>query len=67
MAALTIGKPYEWKKIEVDEDILREYEAVYESENKDFRWYAEAAPAGEYYYLIEFEGFSYTGFITVVK
>lgn len=32
MAALTIGKPFEWEKIAVDEDQLTEYEAVYESE-----------------------------------
>lgn len=34
MAALTIGKPYEWKKMEVDDALLTEYEAVYESDQE---------------------------------
>lgn len=37
IAAITIGKPYEWKKMEVDEDLLTEYEAVYKSENGEQR------------------------------
>ena len=37
MAALTIGKPYEWKKMEVDEGLLTEYEAVYQSEKGEQR------------------------------
>jgi len=37
MAALTIGKPYEWEKIKVDEVILAEYEAVYESDKGEQR------------------------------
>ncbi len=34
MAALSIGKPYEWKKMEVDDALLTEYEAVYESDQE---------------------------------
>ncbi len=37
IAAITIGKPYEWKKMEVDEDLLTEYESVYKSENGEQR------------------------------
>ncbi|MEG3659375.1 serine hydrolase [Arenibacter palladensis] len=37
IAAITIGKPYEWKKMKVDEDLLTEYEAVYKSENGEQR------------------------------
>jgi CubicO group peptidase (beta-lactamase class C family) len=33
MAAIAIGKPFEWEKISVPDDILRSYEGVYESEH----------------------------------
>jgi len=32
MAAITIGKPYEWEEIEMTEETLKGYAAVYESE-----------------------------------
>jgi gliding motility-associated-like protein len=41
-------------------------QVVFDSGKKDFRWYAENKSSGDYYYLIEFEGFSYTGFITII-
>jgi len=33
MAALSIGKPFEWDSISLDSDLLRSYEAVYSSEH----------------------------------
>ncbi len=32
LAAITIGKPYQWEKIELPEETLKSYEGVYESE-----------------------------------
>lgn len=35
MAAIALGKPYKWEKITLDKDILKSYEAVYETGNGD--------------------------------
>lgn len=35
MAALALEKPYKWEKITLDKDILKSYEAVYETGNGD--------------------------------
>ncbi len=40
---------------------------TYSAEDIQFEWYPELEPAGTYFYLIEFETFSYTGYITVIK
>lgn len=37
MAALAIGKPYDWKPITVSDDVLKSYEAVYESDKEEQR------------------------------
>lgn len=36
MAALAIGKPYDWKPIALSDDILKGYEAVYESDKEEY-------------------------------
>lgn len=38
---------------------------VYESDNRDFRWYAESEAAGVYYYLLKYSNKEYKGLITV--
>lgn len=37
MAAMAIGKPYSWEKIDVTDDVLKGYEAVYESKKGEQR------------------------------
>ena len=37
MAAYAIGKPYEWEAISLAEDLMKEYEAVYESDKDEQR------------------------------
>ncbi|MEM1338197.1 MAG: serine hydrolase [Bacteroidota bacterium] len=37
MAALAVGKPYDWKPIPLSNDALREYAAVYGSDNEEQR------------------------------
>jgi CubicO group peptidase (beta-lactamase class C family) len=37
MAAIALGKPFKWEKITLAEDVLKSYEAVYESKNDEQR------------------------------
>jgi hypothetical protein len=38
---------------------------VFESTDRDFKWYADDASAGEYYYLLKYSDTEYKGIITV--
>ncbi len=40
---------------------------VFESKNKKFEWSPLSETAGNYFYLIQFEEFSYTGYIMVIR
>ncbi len=40
---------------------------VFRSSGIDFSWKAEDLPAGDYYYLIEFDGFSFNGYVKLIK
>ncbi|WP_397446555.1 serine hydrolase [Polaribacter sp. R77954] len=37
MAAMAVGKPFDWKPITLSDDLLKEYEAVYESDKEEQR------------------------------
>jgi hypothetical protein len=39
---------------------------VYESDNREFRWYAEGEPSGVYFYLLKFTNREFKGVVSVV-